>query len=83
MRVAEAPALHAETRRAEISDLFVEPALRRRGVGRALVESATRWARSRGARRLQVHVSSKNPLGQAFWRDQGYGDHMDVLQRRL
>lgn len=39
---------------AELDALFVEPALWRRGVGRALVEAAARQAAQRGATRLRV-----------------------------
>jgi len=83
VRVDEAPPIHAETCRAEISDLYVAPAARRAGVGRALVASATGWARERGVARLEVRALTRNRQAQAFWRAQGYGDHVDVLQRRL
>ena len=81
--VRVAPPIHAETRRAEITDLYVAPSRRRRGCGRALVDAATRWASGRGAERVEVHVSPRNPEAQAFWRAAGYGDHMSVLHRRL
>ena len=81
--VRAAPPIHAETCRAEISDLYVAPARRRRGCGRALVDVATRWAQGRGAERIEVNVSPRNPEAQAFWRAAGYGEHMSVLHRRL
>jgi ribosomal protein S18 acetylase RimI-like enzyme len=81
--VRVAPPIHVETCRAEITDLYVAPSRRRRGCGRALVDAATRWASGRGAERVEVHVSPRNPEAQAFWRAAGYGDHMSVLHRRL
>jgi GNAT superfamily N-acetyltransferase len=81
--VRVAPPIHAETCRAEITDLYVAPARRRRGCARALVAAATRWASGRGAERLEVHVSPRNSEAQAFWRAAGYGEHMSVLHRRL
>lgn len=83
VHVAHAPPIHRETLRAEISDLFVAPAWRRGGWGRALVDAATRWAAERGAPRVEVRVAARNPEGQAFWRALGYAEHMDVLERRL
>lgn len=83
VRVATAPPVHPETVRAEITDVFVAPSQRRAGWGRALVEAATRWAAARGAPRVEVRVSVRNPEGQAFWRALGYAEHMDVLHRRL
>jgi ribosomal protein S18 acetylase RimI-like enzyme len=81
--VRVAPPIHAETCRGEITDLYVAPARRRRGCGRALVDAATRWASGRGAERVEVHVSPHNPEAQAFWRAAGYGERMTVLHRRL
>jgi ribosomal protein S18 acetylase RimI-like enzyme len=81
--VRRAPPIHPETCRAEITDLYVAPARRRRGWGHALVAEATRFARARGAGRVEVHVSPRNPEAQAFWRAEGYGSHMEVLHRRL
>ena len=81
--VRRAPPIHPETCRAEISDLYVAPSLRRRGCGRALVAAALDWARARGAERVEVRVSPRNPEAQAFWRAAGYGAHMEVLHRRI
>lgn len=81
--VRRAPPIHPETCRAEITDLYVAPARRRGGWGRALVAAATRFASERGAERVEVHVSPRNPEAQAFWRAEGYGEHMEILHRRV
>jgi GNAT superfamily N-acetyltransferase len=81
--LSRAPPIHPETCRAEITDLFVAPAARRRGLGRALVAAATRWAKGRGAERLEARVVAGNDLGQAFWRSVGFASCVDVLQRRV
>lgn len=83
VRAARAPAVAVETERAEISDLFVEEAARRSGMGRALVEQAIDWVRERDIPRVTVRVANANPEGQAFWRELGFGDFVDVLARRL
>jgi len=41
-------------RRAWLEDLVVDPAHRSRGVGKRLLDEAKRWARTRGAARLQL-----------------------------
>jgi GNAT superfamily N-acetyltransferase len=61
----------------------VEAAERRCGLGCALVAEALAWARERGAARVEVRVGARNPEAQAFWRAQGFGDFVDVLDRRL
>lgn len=80
---ADAPAPLAEVGRAELTELFVAPAARRAGLGRALVESALGWVRAQRIVRVEVRVASANAEGQAFWRALGWGDFVDVLERRL
>ena len=83
VRIDRAPPILEETERAEITDLGVRPELRRRGVGRRLVEEAHEWVRDRGVARVEIQVAHGNREGQAFWRALGYGDLMDVLHKRL
>ncbi len=82
-RIDRAPPIARETARAEITDLGVAPAWRRHGIGRALVEEALAWIVHRRVDRVEVRVAVGNREGHAFWRSQGFGDLMDVLQRRL
>ena len=83
VEIRAAPAALAEPGRAEITDLFVSASLRRSGRGRALVDAALAWLQTREIVRVEVRVVSANPEGQAFWRALGWGDFVDVLQRRL
>jgi len=83
VRLERAPDLLAEAARAEIGELGVAATCRRRGFGRALVEAACVWARSRGAERVEARVAARNAEGQAFWRALGYENFVDVLHRRL
>lgn len=82
-RIDRAPPIHAEDVRAEITDLWVTPPRRRAGLGRALVDAALAFVRGRGVARVEARVAARNGEGQAFWRAQGFGDFMDVLNRRL
>jgi ribosomal protein S18 acetylase RimI-like enzyme len=83
VRVDRAPPILEEVERAEITDLGVREDERRQGRGRALVEAALAWIGERGIERVEVRVASRNEAGQSFWRALGFGDLMDVLQRRL
>jgi ribosomal protein S18 acetylase RimI-like enzyme len=83
VRIDRAPPIQLEVRRAEITDLMVDATERRRGLGRRLVERALAWVVERGVERCEVRVASLNHEGQHFWRSLGFGDLMDVLQRRL
>jgi len=83
VRIDHAPPILHETVRAEITDLGVRAAARRRGIGRALVAAATAWVRGRGVERIEVQVARGNREGQAFWSAAGYAAVMDVLHKRL
>lgn len=83
VEIQRAPDLIHEPARAEIAELFVAPAARRDGCGRSLVEAALAWVRDRGIVRVEVRVASANADGQSFWRALGWGDFVDVLERRL
>ena len=83
VRIDRAPPIQREVRRAEITDLMVGADVRRRGVGRGLVERALAWVEERGVERCEVRVASLNAEGQHFWRSLGFGNLMDVLHRRL
>jgi ribosomal protein S18 acetylase RimI-like enzyme len=83
VRVDHSPPIMQETMRAEITDLGVRDVARRRGIGTALLEAAFAWVRASGAKRVEVQVAHANEVGQAFWRARGFGDFMDVLDKRL
>ncbi len=55
-----------------LNDLFVAPAGRRRGVGRALMERATAWARETGATGLFLSTARDNHPAQALYESLGY-----------
>lgn len=66
------PNLHAE-----LTELFVEPGYRRRGLGRALIAHAEQLARGRGASQLVVLTAADNGPAQALYRSMGF-DHEDL-----
>ena len=53
-------------------DIVVAPAARGRGVGRALLAAAERWAREQGYRMLTLNVFLKNEKARALYEDLGY-----------
>ena len=83
VEIAQGPPFLAERARAEITELYVEPAARRRGVGRALALAALAFAGSRGAPRAEIRVHARNSEGRAFWQALGFEPFVDVLARRL
>lgn len=57
---------------AYVYGLWVEPASRREGVGTALIEAVTAWARSRGAKLLTLWVAVANADAVALYRRLGF-----------
>jgi ribosomal protein S18 acetylase RimI-like enzyme len=62
-----------------VTDVVVDPTVRRSGVGRALFEALKMWFREKGVAHLQLQVAHKNVASQAFWRAMGCTDYMDTL----
>jgi ribosomal protein S18 acetylase RimI-like enzyme len=56
----------------QVNGLAVDPAVQRRGVGRALLVAAVEEARQRGARRLTLNVLATNPGARTLYADCGF-----------
>ena len=68
---------------AELTELYVEPALRRRGLGRALIAYAEQLARARGAADLLIMTGVDNAAAQALYRAVGYDTYAVALNRKV
>ncbi|MFN7184556.1 MAG: GNAT family N-acetyltransferase [Thermomonas haemolytica] len=55
-----------------LNDLFVDPAARRHGVARALLEAATGFARSDGAAGIALETAQDNAAARALYRAAGW-----------
>jgi GNAT superfamily N-acetyltransferase len=54
--------------------MWVEPAWRCRGVGRALLQEVFGWARSRGLKRLGLWAPPHSPAAMALYSRAGFRD---------
>jgi ribosomal protein S18 acetylase RimI-like enzyme len=67
---------------AELSELYVRPGSRRRGLGRALVEAALDYARQRGCREVHLLVDPENAAALALYESLGFRrDSWDMCRR--
>ncbi len=66
-----------------LSDLYIHPAHRRSGLGRALTEAAETYARAAGASRIALKVLAGNFDAVDFYRELGYEDEFLVMSRPL
>ena len=55
-----------------ITALYVRPALRRQGMGRALLRSLGECFRQKGVQEMELHVHAGNPGSLAFWTSLGF-----------
>jgi ribosomal protein S18 acetylase RimI-like enzyme len=56
----------------QVNGIGVDPAYRRRGIARALLDAAIAEARSRGARRLTLRVFAPNTAARALYESAGF-----------
>jgi len=68
---------------AYVSDLVVRSAYRRRGLGRALLEEAERFARGAGASLLRVGVLALNEGARRLYGSMGFADYTVQLVKPL
>ena len=59
-----------------VSDLVVDPAARRRGVGRALWERVVLWFRSLDVSVARLHIATRSSDARSFWRSAGAEDFL-------
>ncbi|MGY1762638.1 GNAT family N-acetyltransferase [Geodermatophilus sp. SYSU D00779] len=72
VRLRRPTALPSHRHVLQVNGLAVDPAVQRRGVGRALLVAAVEEARRRGARRLTLNVLATNPGARALYADCGF-----------
>jgi ribosomal protein S18 acetylase RimI-like enzyme len=77
------PTLSSSGDWAEITELYVQPASRRRGVGTALVEAALEHVRERGCTELHLLVAPDNRAALSFYEAAGFCRDSWDMRRRL
>jgi ribosomal protein S18 acetylase RimI-like enzyme len=77
------PYLSDDVPRDELTELYVEAAYRRRGVGRALLERVEAMARERGATELVLLTGQGNQTAQAFYRAIGFRECALAMEKPL
>jgi diamine N-acetyltransferase len=66
-----------------VSDIAIAKGHRRNGAGRALVETALEWFRSRGLDRVAANMVPANPEALGFWRAMGFEVLSEYRMKRL
>jgi len=77
------PSMSGDTPYAELTEIYVQEAHRRHGIGRALMARAEALAQRQGATHLILLTGFKNLASQAFYRALGYADYALAMRKRL
>lgn len=80
--VSQWPPLFKKTRVGEVQEVYVDPAARGRGLGRALLNVLTEVLLARGVEVLRAPVASGDANSLARFESQGYRPWQQVLERR-
>jgi GNAT superfamily N-acetyltransferase len=83
MRATPESPVFMEQRWGVLDGLVVDPAWRRRGIGRLLARSVEAWAIESGAPWLEVNVYDVNDEARRFYEVLGYGPLSTKLQKVL
>lgn len=63
--------------------IFVEPELRGRGIGSALLAHAESWCREKGLPHISLNVSWHNENARKFYESHGYGIRSEIRRKTL
>ena len=64
-------------------DLFVDPDIRTKGIGRSLMNKAAQYAQENGFKRLELSTAKDNFIGQSLYESLGYEVDNEFLQYSL
>ena len=64
-------------------DLFVDPDIRTKGIGRSLMNKAAQYAQENGFKRLELSTAKDNFIGQSLYESLGYEVDDEFLQYSL
>ncbi|WP_265111405.1 GNAT family N-acetyltransferase [Halosolutus halophilus] len=79
----ERGSLELDATRGVLSNLYVEPAHRDRGIGTALLAAAEESLAARGAEELLLEVMADNEAARRFYRSQGYDSFRIGMSRSI
>ncbi len=82
-QLGEVFVVEPERQHGYLAELYVVPAARGKGLGRALIEACEAWARARGHKLLQVGVLARNARAIRSYEGAGYSAYGLTMRRYL
>lgn len=81
--ILENPPVVTEPLYGYISEIAVEEAFRRKGIGGTLLKEVHRWFKEKNASYIEVNASIYNQISRSFWRRYGYKEFLERLRYEL
>ncbi len=72
-----------ERRQAWIYEVWIDPDLRGRGLGRRAMELVEREVRARGLERVELNVFGGNAVARSLYRSLGYAERAVIMSKEL
>lgn len=66
-----------------LNDMYVDPACRRKGLGRMMYKTAIEWFTRRGMKQIELGAVAKNRVAVGFWRKMGFRDRMIRMYKEI
>jgi len=63
-----------------ISDIYVTPTQRRKGVGKRLLQTTIDYLKSEGSKHVRLTVWHRNDVATHLYKQLGFKEHMNILQ---
>lgn len=77
------PGVFMEHEVGHISDVYVQEAQRRKGMGKALVAEALAWFQEKRVGRVRLQTDARNTLGYEFWKRLGFETTVFTMDKLL
>lgn len=66
-----------------ISEISVDDANRRKGIGEKLLQYSESWFKEKGVKRIDCQVASKNLVSTNFWDKNGFVEHSRICSKLI
>ncbi len=77
------PPIYNHTRIAYLSDVYVDPKHRKKGILGNFIGELTAWCKREGITAIDVMLFKGNDLAQEIYRRMGFGDYRTVLRKEI
>jgi ribosomal protein S18 acetylase RimI-like enzyme len=81
--ISKYPPVYKHQEYGSIFDLAVTKMYRRKGIGQALIEEASKWFSERGIHRIEARVATSNEISTSFWKKMGFAPYIEIVYKEI